>query len=686
MATMKGRLSLTLLASLLAAGSAVAADRAQLADRAAAGLRAKRAELGLDEAHSFALRRVDGDELGQTHTRFQQHYNGVKVWGGEAIMHQDAEGNLLPMTSDLKANINIATLPSLSASEALAVVKGDMAPKGEFSIPPSAELVVFPETVTVRRPGRLTLDGDGEPNAEDLQRQVVCYTLAYHVHAELENELDGVRHSDYLINAHTGAILKSWNDLHTAGATGTGKSQYSGTVSLSVNSVSGGWELSDVVRSMPFKTYNLNHATSSGTGTLYTDADNTWGDGANYVEGSSTTAANGQTAAVDAHYGTQISFDFFKNVFGRNGINGAGKATYNRVHYSNSYDNAFWSDSCFCMTYGDGSSFTTLTCLDVAGHEMSHGVCANSANLTYSGESGGLNESDSDILGNMIELYSRSGSTFPATVANTDNCWKVGEQLSSTPLRYMYKPSLDGASPDAWSSSIGSKDVHYSSGPNNRMFFFLSQGASSTSSSSYYSSYTPAGFGGIGPEKAVRIWYRALTTYLTSSSNYAAARNACISAAKDLYGAGSTAEQAVWNAYAAINVGSVWGGGGGGGGTTVAEVEPNNSSTAAQNIATSGTTVNGTMSSSTDQDWYKCSLGAGKTLTVTLTPNGRSDYDLYVYNSNVTQIGSSTNGTGAVDTVSVTNTGTSAFTRYAKVVYYSGSTGSAGTYTLKMTF
>ena len=79
-------------------------------------------------------------------------------------------------------------------------------------------------------------------------------------------------------------------------------------------------------------------------------------------------------------------------------------------------------------------------------------------------------------------------------------------------------------------------------------------------------------------------------------------------------------------------------------------------------------------------------LGAGRTITVTLTPNSTSDYDLYVYNSNVTQIGSSLNGTGAVDSVSVKNTGTSAFTRYAKVIYYSGATGTAGTYTIKLTF
>ncbi|MBK8727708.1 MAG: M4 family metallopeptidase [Holophagaceae bacterium] len=175
------------------------------------------------------------------------------------------------------------------------------------------------------------------------------------------------------------------------------------------------------------------------------------------------------------------SFDFFKNVLGRNGIDGAGRAAYNRVHYSNNYDNAFWSDSCFCMTYGDGSSFTTLTALDVAAHEMSHGVCANEANLTYSGESGGLNESNSDIFGAVVEVYSRNGNSIPATVSNTDNGWKIGEQLNASPLRYMDKPSKDGSSKDAWYSGLGSIDVHYSSGPNNRMYFFLSQGSGTTS-------------------------------------------------------------------------------------------------------------------------------------------------------------------------------------------------------------
>jgi serine protease len=118
---------------------------------------------------------------------------------------------------------------------------------------------------------------------------------------------------------------------------------------------------------------------------------------------------------------------------------------------------------------------------------------------------------------------------------------------------------------------------------------------------------------------------------------------------------------------------------------TIAEVEPNNSRTASQLISVDNTTVNGTIGSTSDTDYYRLTLPAGRTLVATLTPNASSDYDLYVYNSNGALIGSSELGTGAVDTVTVTNTGTSAFARYVRVVRYSGGTGAtSGKYTVNM--
>ncbi|HJW32610.1 MAG TPA: M4 family metallopeptidase [Holophagaceae bacterium] len=556
------RLSLPSLALALAAGPLAAQAplrapelveqlRAQETSRIEAShaqLRADRAALGLDALNDLTPLRAHTDELGFTHTRFQQTYQGVKVFGGEIITHMNAEGGLQPHTTAHLQGIRLNPVPSMDASEALAVAHRDLAPKGEYAFAPTVELVVVPETemVAVVKGPR----GLDQERTTSVAERVVRFTLAYHVHTELENGTEETAHTDYLINAHTGGILRKWSTLQTTAATGSGKSQYNGTVSISTNSISGGYELRDNVRSMQFTTRNLNHATS-GTGSIYTDADNTWGDSANYVEGSSTTAANGQTAGVDAHYGSMKTFDMYKNVFGRNGINGAGKATYNRVHYSNSYDNAFWSDSCFCMTYGDGNVFKTLTALDVAGHEMTHGVTANSAGLNYSGESGGLNESMSDIFGTMAEFYAKGGGS--TSIPTSGGNWTIGEQLRSTPLRYMYKPSLDGASKDAWSSSLGSLDVHYSSGPMNRCFYFLSQGASSSSSSSTYSSYLPGGMTGIGNTAAAKIVYRALTVYMTSSTNYAGAKTACQKAATDLYGSSSAQYAAVTNAFKAIN-------------------------------------------------------------------------------------------------------------------------------------
>ena len=126
---------------------------------------------------------------------------------------------------------------------------------------------------------------------------------------------------------------------------------------------------------------------------------------------------------------------------------------------------------------------------------------------------------------------------------------------------------------------------------------------------------------------------------------------------------------------------------GAGGGVTLAESESNDTTGTADPVATSGTTVNANMGSTTDTDYFVVQLPAGKTLTSVLTPNASSDYDLYVYNSAGTLIGQSENGTGAVDTVAVTNTGTGTLARYVRVVYFSGGTGpTSGTYTLKLTW
>ncbi len=518
-------------------------------------LRSSRLNEGLDVRHALRIAQESPDAEGITHMKVQQYFNGLPVLGGEMIVRCLRDGGVETTADRLARNIMASTEPSFSTREAMAIAHQTMAPEAPYLMPPATDLVIYPVTRLVPK------EGVANPhNAEDFEEELVRYELAYHIHAEMEHEHD-TRHEDLLIQAHTGEVLKRWSTLHTTATTGSGKSQFSGTVSLGTNSVTGGFTLQDPTRANNYTT-NMANGTA-GNGTLYQAATNTsWGDGANYVPAQGSTSPNGQTAAVDAHYGMQVTWDFLKNILGRNGIDGTGRTTFSRVHYGSKYDNAFWSDGCFCMTYGDGNVFKTLVSLDVAAHEMAHGVCSSTAKLVYSGESGGLNEANSDIFATMVEFYAYGaagkGTVIPATGGN----WTMGEQLATPsyprPMRYMQKPSLDGRSPDAWSSTLATLDVHYSSGPMNRAFYFLSQGASTDAANPAYSSYLKGGMKGLGNDMAMRVWWRTLSTRLTSTSNYLAARNGAIAAAKELYGPGSAAEIAVWNAFSAINVGTAW--------------------------------------------------------------------------------------------------------------------------------
>jgi len=509
---------------------------------------------GLDGRHVLKIRGAEALGDGSTNVRSQQYYQGVRVLGGELVLRQDPKRDLVVAADALVRDLHISPNPSLEVREVLAIAHGAVAPRTVYRVEPTAELVVFPVTRLVPK------SGIRDPkNAEDFEEVVLRHELAYLIHVELEQG-EEIRHEDLLVQAHSGGILRHWSTLHTSAHEGTGKSQYSGSVKLSTNALNGGFELRDLGRAGNYTT-NMGGGTS-GNGSVYASAVDEWGDGLNYTAANGSTSVNGQTAAVDAHYGMQVTWDFLTKVMGRNGIDGAGRTVFSRVHYSASYDNAFWSDACFCMTFGDGSMFKTLTAMDVAAHEMGHGVCATTANLAYVGESGGLNEANSDIIGTMVEFYALGAQGQGTVIPDAGGNWTIGEQLATAsfpmPLRYMQKPSLDGRSPDAWSASLGSLDVHFSSGPMNRAFYFLSQGSSASASNNAYSSYLSAGMSGLGNDKAMRIWWRTLTTRLTSSSNYLAARNGAIAAAKELYGAGSVEEKAVWNAFAGINVGAAW--------------------------------------------------------------------------------------------------------------------------------
>ncbi|MEU3790829.1 M4 family metallopeptidase [Streptomyces fructofermentans] len=492
------------------------AARTALIQRADAAKTRTADEIGLGAQEELVVRDVVKDADGTVHTRYERTYAGLPVLGGDLVVHRSKSGATQGVTKATKAAVAVAdTTPAVA--RAAAEKQALKAAKAEGSTKSAAD----------KAPRKVVWAADGRP------------ALAY------ETVVGGFQHDGtpqelhVVTDAETGKKLYEWEAIQT----GTGNSQYAGRVTIGTSLSGSTYQLNDTGRGA-HKTYNLNKGTS-GTGTLFTDADDTWGTGA---------ASNTQTAAVDAHYGAQVTWDFYKNVLGRTGIKNNGVAAYSRVHYGNAYVNAFWSDSCFCMTYGDGSGNTKpLTSIDVAGHEMTHGVTSNTAGLVYSGESGGLNEATSDIFGTAVEFYAANSTDV--------GDYLIGEKINingnGTPLRYMDKPSKDGASKDSWSSSLGGVDVHYSSGPANHFFYLLSEGSGTkTINGVTYSSSTSNGstITGIGRDKAVQIWYKALTTYMTSSTKYAGARTATLSAASALYGSTSTEYKAVNAAWAAVNV------------------------------------------------------------------------------------------------------------------------------------
>ncbi|MGA5899643.1 M4 family metallopeptidase [Streptomyces venetus] len=474
-------------------------------------------EIGLGAQEKLVVKDVVKDADGTVHTRYERTYAGLPVLGGDLVVHESKSGETKGVTRATKAALKVASLkPTVTAAkaekQAVTLAKADGSEKTEAN----------------SAPRKVIWAADGKP------------TLAYETVVGGLQE-DGTPNELHVItDAATGKKLYE----HQAIETGTGNTTYSGTVTLSTTKSGSTYNLTDGTRG-GHKTYNLNRGTS-GTGTLYSGSDDVWGNG---------NPSNTESAAADAHYGAQITWDFYKSAFGRNGIRNDGKGAYSRVHYGNSYVNAFWSDSCFCMTYGDGSGNTNpLTSLDVAAHEMSHGLTSVTAGLNYSGESGGLNEATSDIFGAGAEFFANNSSDV--------GDYLIGEEIDingdGSPLRYMDKPSKDGSSKDSWSSSLGSVDVHYSSGPANHFFYLLSEGSGSkTINGVTYNSPTSNGstVTGIGRTKALQIWYKALTTYMTSTTKYAQARTATLNAASALYGASSAEYKAVAAAWSAVNVG-----------------------------------------------------------------------------------------------------------------------------------
>lgn len=548
--------------------------------------------LGLGSDERLHVHDVVRDADGTTHVRYNRTLGGLKVFGGDFIVHRAPSGaiestdfasdNPLAVRTDVRTKVS-----GLEAARIVAKSVGGSAAK-------------------VGRATKVVWAVDAVPRLAWLNKVVG--------HDKHGNPIPRA----VVVDARTGKKIQSWDLFETA--KGKGRSLYVGTVNINTVKQKGKYLLRDAARGGSFVVDAQNKAESPPAtpplvkGKIFKDPDNTWGNGK---------PSNRQSAAVDVAYGVGKTWDYFKQTFNRNGIADNGKGSKSRVHYGVNYDNAFWFDGCFCMTYGDGSGFfKTVVGLDVAGHEMTHGVTSRTAGLYYFGDQGGLNEATSDIFGTLVEFFAKN--------KKDKGDYYIGDKImgpgQGTSLRRMDNPKLDGVSFNCWTINTGLANPHYSSGPGNHFFYLLAEGSGKKKIGGKPHNSPRCGSAGpvqgVGRAKAGAIWYRALTRYFTSTESYPDARDATIRAAQELYTPAVCAQ--VQKAWDAINVAEqYWDCGG----RIVAEgpnslatspgFEPNNA--VWSSTGTGLVTNNGNFGLPRSGDWYGTINGQGVVSNGTIT-------------------------------------------------------------------
>lgn len=480
---------------------------------------------------TFKAYKTENDELGYTHTRYQQYVNGYPVEGTQVIAH--ALGGKVTMVNGDYFQQFSAAGASLTEKQALdAALKKVHAEKymwedkqmemHERAVNNDPDFTFYPkgELVYVHKKG------------SDYSAPNMRLAYKFDIYAEVP-----LYRAYVYVDAATGEILEEQSRICTFDVVGTAATLYSGTKTMTSDNNGGTYRLRETGRGNGIQTYNLQNGTSYGGAVDFTNGSANW------------TTTGFDQAATDAHWGAEMTYDYYMNNHGRNSIDGNGYMLRSYVHYSTNYVNAFWNGQ--VMTYGDGNggSYDFMTALDVCGHEITHGLISATANLAYQNESGALNESFADIMGNSIENFARP----------TQYSWRIGEDLTSSGsgLRSMSNPGLFG-DPDTYMAGsyyTGTADnggVHTNSGVSNYWYYLLTIGGSGTNDLGNSFSVT-----GQGWTKSSKIAFRGLTVYFTSSTNFANARSLTEQAAVDLYGNCSPELTATSNAWYAVGVGGV---------------------------------------------------------------------------------------------------------------------------------
>lgn len=483
-----------------------------------------------------------GDELGYTHTRYRQYVNDIPVEGTQVISHAK-EGVIKIVNGDFYQNFSPVTSASLSEKDALQYALNkvnakqymwedkereaelrEVFKKTNFSFYPKGQLVYVHKKGT------------------DFSADNMRLAYKFNIYAAVP-----LYRANVFVDASTGEIVEEKNLICTADVVGSAVTKYSGTVTMTCDNASGPYRLQESGRGNGIITKNLATGTSYGSATDFTNSSSTW------------TSTGNDQAATDAHWGAEMTYDYYKNIHSRNSIDGAGYALPSYVHYSTNYANAYWDGT--EMTYGDGDitqGFLIMTALDVCGHEITHGLTNFSSGLNGGGtdEASALNEGNSDIFGTTIENYARPtqwdwliGADITCTTAGVPN--HVGLRDMSNPKNLNQPNCYLGTNWDP------AGECHNNDGPFNYWYYLLCQGGSGTNDIGSNWAVT-----GITMAEAKLIAFRQNTVYFTANTNYAAARTASIQAATDLYGICSQELASTTNAWYAIGVGTAATGGG----------------------------------------------------------------------------------------------------------------------------
>ena len=484
--------------------------------------------LNLPVSATFQSYSVETDELGFTHTRYKQYVNGVPVQGTMVITHAK-NGIIESVNGDYYNNFqaSYSKKPVISEETALkAALKYVNASsymwenkeveenlrtalsRPDFTYTPKAELVVYHKENTAFTAANMVL------------------TYRFDIFAE-----EPLSRTNVFVDVVSGEIVGTESLLHAADETGTANTLYSGTRTISSSKSGSDYILSETGRGKGIDTKS-------------------WPQKSNITNSSANwNITTKDRYGLDAHWGAEMSYDYYKNRHNRNSLDGNGIKLLSYIHNSDNM-NAYWTGSYMLYGDGNGNDVKAFAALDVCGHELTHGVITHSANLTYSNESGALNEGFADIFGTCVEAFARPGANEHNWVMGTDFTTNLNWQRSLKDPNAHKKP--DTYKGTNWATGSGDNGgVHTNSGPIGHWFYLLSEGGKGTNDKG-----DAFEVNGITIEKAEKIAYRALTSYMTNSTNYAGARTAGIKAATDLYGACSPEVIATTNAFYAIGVGA----------------------------------------------------------------------------------------------------------------------------------